>query len=92
MAAADGADAPHDWFALRTGTLEGTMVALLRFADRGGTTFADLRVHRPGLESVYLALTGRGLGGDAGGGGRATVPFERPPAGTAERLPSAKTA
>jgi ABC-2 type transport system ATP-binding protein len=56
-----GPEGPGDAFRLRTGAVEQTMLALLRLAERAGTRLTDLRVHRPGLEDVFLALTGHGL-------------------------------
>jgi hypothetical protein len=37
------------------------MLGLLQLAQVAGVTLADLRVHRPGLEDVFLSLTGRTL-------------------------------
>jgi hypothetical protein len=37
------------------------MQGLLQLAERSGVSLSDLRVHRPGLEDVFLALTGRTL-------------------------------
>jgi ABC-2 type transport system ATP-binding protein len=48
-------------FSLLTADLERTMLGLLQLAQGAGVTLADLRVHRPGLEDVFLSLTGRTL-------------------------------
>ena len=48
-------------YALHTAEVEHTMQGLLRLAERSGVSLSDLRVHRPGLEDVFLALTGRTL-------------------------------
>jgi ABC-2 type transport system ATP-binding protein len=53
--------AADDTFRLRTGAVEQTMLALLQLAERVGAPLTDLRVHRPCLEDVFLALTGHGL-------------------------------
>ena len=46
---------------LRTSAIERTMLALLQLAERAGARLTDLRVHRPGLEEVFLTLTGHAL-------------------------------
>jgi ABC-2 type transport system ATP-binding protein len=56
-----GPEGPDGAFTLRTSAVEQTMLALLQFAERAGAPLTDLRVHRPGLEDVFLALTGHGL-------------------------------
>ena len=48
-------------YALHTVEVEHTMQGLLQLAERSGVPLSDLRVHRPGLEDVFLALTGRTL-------------------------------
>ena len=37
------------------------LFALLNFAERANAPVADLQVHQPGLEDVFLNLTGRAL-------------------------------
>ena len=56
-----GPDGAGGRFTLRTTDLERTLVALLHFAERAGAPLTDLRVYQPGLEEVFLALTGRAL-------------------------------
>jgi ABC-2 type transport system ATP-binding protein len=57
----DRVDGQDDTFTLRTSAVEQTMLALLQLAERAGAPLTDLRVHRPGLEDVFLTLTGHGL-------------------------------
>jgi ABC-2 type transport system ATP-binding protein len=43
---------------LRTHDAQGTLGALLAWAERGGLRLEDLEVHQPSLEDVFLELTG----------------------------------
>jgi ABC-2 type transport system ATP-binding protein len=58
VAGPDGADGR---FTFRADELDRALFALLNYAERSGTLVADLQVHQPGLEDVFLNLTGRGL-------------------------------
>jgi ABC-2 type transport system ATP-binding protein len=58
VAGPDGADGR---FTFRADELDRALFALLNYAERSGTPVADLQVHQPGLEDVFLNLTGRGL-------------------------------
>ena len=58
VAGPDGADGR---FTFRAEELDRVLFALLNFAERANAPVADLQVHQPSLEDVFLNLTGRGL-------------------------------
>ena len=48
-------------FTFRADDLDRALFGVLNFAERAAAPVADLRVRQPGLEEVFLALTGRAL-------------------------------
>ena len=64
----DGTDAVREGHDLTVGVRSGvTTMELVRALDTAGAVVADLTVHRPTLDDVFLRLTGRGAGDDATG-------------------------
>jgi ABC-2 type transport system ATP-binding protein len=61
IAAVAGPDGADGRFMFHANELDRALFGLLNFAERSGTPVADLQVHQPGLEDVFLNLTGRGL-------------------------------
>jgi ABC-2 type transport system ATP-binding protein len=55
---------------LRTHDTQGTLGALLAWAEQGGVRLEDLEVHQPSLEDVFLELTGSEDARPAGDGAR----------------------
>jgi ABC-2 type transport system ATP-binding protein len=56
-----GPDGVDGRFTLQVNELDRALFALLNFAERANAPVADLQVHQPGLEDVFLNLTGRRL-------------------------------
>jgi len=60
-----GADAVREGHDLTVGVRSGvTTMELVRALDTAGAVVADLTVHRPTLDDVFLRLTGHGAGDD----------------------------
>jgi ABC-2 type transport system ATP-binding protein len=56
-----GPDGVDGRFTSRADELDRALFALLNFAERADAPVVDLQVHQPGLEVVFLTLTGRAL-------------------------------
>jgi ABC-2 type transport system ATP-binding protein len=61
ITAATGPDGTDHRYTFHTNELDRALFALLNFAERANAPVADLQVHQPGLEDVFLNLTGRAL-------------------------------
>ena len=56
-----GPDGVDGRYTFEVGDLERGLVALLHFAERHAAPVTDLQMRQPGLEEVFLSLTGREL-------------------------------
>jgi ABC-2 type transport system ATP-binding protein len=61
MGTPTGPDGVDGRYTFAVADLERGLVALLHFAKRHNAPVTDLQVRQPGLEEVFLSLTGRGL-------------------------------
>jgi ABC-2 type transport system ATP-binding protein len=61
IAEVTGPDGTDGRFTFHADGLDRALFALLNFAERANAPVADLQVHQPGLEDVFLNLTGRAL-------------------------------
>ncbi len=61
MGAVSGPDGVDGRYTFAVTDLERGLFALLHFAERHAAPVADLQVRQPGLEEVFLSLTGREL-------------------------------
>jgi ABC-2 type transport system ATP-binding protein len=61
ITAATDPDGTDGRFTFHTDELDRALFALLNFAERTNAPLTDLQVHQPGLEDVFLNLTGRAL-------------------------------
>ncbi|HEY8596899.1 MAG TPA: ABC transporter ATP-binding protein [Thermomicrobiales bacterium] len=59
--AVSGPDDANGRYVFTVTDLERSLVALLHFAERHAAPLTDLQVRQPGLEDVFLKLTGRAL-------------------------------
>ncbi len=61
IGAVAGSDGVEGHYTFRVADLERGLIALLHSAERQGTPLTDLHVRQPGLEDVFLNLTGHTL-------------------------------
>ena len=61
ISAVTGPDGTDGHYLFAVNDLERSLVALLHFAERHAAPLTDLQVRQPGLEEVFLKLTGREL-------------------------------
>ena len=61
LGAVSGPDGVDGRYTFEVGDLERGLFALLHFAERHAAPVTDLRVRQPGLEEVFLSLTGHEL-------------------------------
>ncbi len=61
ITAVSGPEGADGEYTFRADELDRALFGLLNFAERAATPVVDLRVQQPGLEEVFIALTGQAL-------------------------------